>query len=208
MPAGKYTINCIENSAFIDSSMLPADILKSSFLCNLLEINRPYMDGFTRWVFQPGMLFQSWETWWGEKKPRTVAHEGIDLCTFEDVKGLIKHVDGSIKIPAVFPGTIVKIDRDFLGRSIFISHNIYAADDRQLYVALGHTNPGAARQPGNKVEEGEVIATISSPPQTAILPHLHITLAWIPVPLSPDYLTWKNLGRDKRITLIDPLPIL
>jgi len=174
----------------------------------MLEINRPYMAGFKRWVFQSGMLFQSWETWWGEKKPRTVAHEGIDLCTFEDVNGLVKHVDGSIKIPAAFPGTIVKIDRDFLGRSIFISHNIYAADGRQLYMALGHTNPGATMHTENNVKEGEVIATISSPPQTAIPPHLHITLAWIPVSLSTDYLTWKNLGSDQLITLIDPLSIL
>ena len=138
--------------------------LKSSFFDYLLASNRPHMAGFKRWLFQPGMLFNSQETWWGEKKPRATPHEGLDLCCFEDLTGQIKQLDKNIKIPATFAGKIVKIDRDFLGKSIYLSHEIFAEDGRQLYTAYGHTEPLAAMQAGKVVEAGEIIAAVSAGP--------------------------------------------
>jgi murein DD-endopeptidase MepM/ murein hydrolase activator NlpD len=187
----------------------PNDI-KSSFFDYLLASNRPYMAGFKKWLFQPGMLFNSQETWWGEKKPRATPHEGLDLCCFADATGQIKQLDKNIKIPATFAGKIVKIDCDFLGKSIYLSHEIFAADGRQLYTAYGHTEPLAAIQVGKVVEAGEIIAAVAAGPgKSPKLPsHLHLTLAWIPVSRPPDRLNWPNLGADRTITLIDPRSIL
>ncbi len=176
----------------------------------MLASNRAEMAGFKSWLFQPGMLFNSLETWWGEKKPRAAPHEGLDLCFFEDAAGQIKKVDENIKIPATFAGKIVKLDRDFLGESIYLSHEIFSADGRQLYTAYGHTRPLASLQVGKAVAAGEIIAQISAAAgkKIQIPPHLHLTFAWIPVPIALDRLNWPNLGTDPTITLIDPLLLL
>jgi hypothetical protein len=190
--------------------MSPANNIKSSFLSYLIKNNRPYMDGFQRWLFQPGMLFNSLEQWWGTQGPRAVAHEGLDLYSFADAQGIIKIVDRHIKIPAAFAGKIIKIDQDFLGKSIFISHQIFSAGGRQLYSIYGHTAPLEALHPGKIVAEGEIIAAVSgAPPQKpTISPHLHLSFAWIPAAIHADQLNWPNLNHDPAITLIDPLSCL
>ncbi len=156
------------------------------------------------------MLFKSLETWWGEGKPRATPHEGLDLCWFEDLTGQIKQLDKNIKIPATFAGKIVKIGQDFLGKSIYLSHEIFAADGRQLYTAYGHTEPLAAIHVGQEVAAGEIIAALAAGPGKGprIPSHLHLTLAWIPVSLPTDQLNWQNLGADRTIRLIDPQSIL
>lgn len=183
---------------------------KSNFFDYLLASNRPYLAGFKKWLPQPGMLFNSLETWWGEKQPRATPHEGLDLCWFEDLTGQIKQLDKNIKIPATFAGKIVKIDRDFLGKSIYLSHEILAPDGRQLYTAYGHTRPLAAIRVGQVVAAGEIIAALAAGPGKSpkVPSHLHLTLAWIPASLPTDRLNWQNLGADRDITLLDPQSIL
>ncbi len=190
--------------------MVPAPDIKSRFFEYLLAINQPCLAGFTQWIFLPGMLFNSSEQWWGEKKPRSAPHEGLDLCCFANATGEITALDGRIKIPAAFAGEVRKIDRDYLGKSIFISHAIFDGKNRQLYTIYGHTQPGAAVCAPGGVAEGEIIGVIADLPErkTALLPHLHITVAWIPLLASLEVLAWKHLGNDERITLLDPLLIL
>ena len=187
----------------------PDAIASSKFFDYLRASNGPALAGFTEWLFQPGMLFNSRETWWGERQPRSTPHEGLDLCWFAEAAGRISRVDQHLRIPATFAGEIIKIDRDFLGKSIYLGHEICAADGRQLYTAYGHTRPVASLQVGNRVAAGEIIATIAaaSGRKTRVLPHLHLTLAWMPVPIAPDRLDWQNLGRYPDITLIDPLSV-
>ncbi|MDD2903758.1 MAG: peptidoglycan DD-metalloendopeptidase family protein [Syntrophales bacterium] len=181
----------------------------SNFWQHLLINNRENLPGFKRWVFSSGMLFNSLEKWWGDEKSRPGAHQGIDLCFFEDNASHVNNVDITLKIPAAFSGKIVKIGKDFLGRSIYISHHIYSDDHRQLYSVFGHTNPFPAVSVGKKVAEGEPIAWIARVPQEAnILPHLHITFAWIPVSFNPEHLNWRNLANDPLVTLIDPFSVL
>ena len=190
--------------------MSPPDTPKSRFLEYLLANNQPYMAGFKKWVFLPGMLFQAGEQWWGDKKKRAAPHEGIDLCCFEDSAGEVKQLNGSTRIPAAFAGKIGKIDHDFLGKSIFIGHEIFDGSYGQLYTIYGHTDPGAASKVSGSVAEGEVIGLVAEAPgrKTTILPHLHLTVAWIPPRLPLEELTWQNMGRDGRIRLLDPLLIL
>ncbi len=184
--------------------------LKSPFFKYLVAHNRTGMGDFKEWLFQPGMLFQSLEKWWGGGGLRPTHHEGLDLYSFADARGRIKILDQHIRIPAAFSGTIVKIGPDFLGKSIFIKHEIFNESGRQLYSAYGHTAPLDSLTIGQVVAEGEIIAAISGCPgrKTAIAPHLHITFAWMPPRLEPDRLTWENLGHDPEITLVDPHSLL
>jgi len=176
----------------------------------MLERNRPRMDGFQGWIFHPGMLFQAQEKWWGDQGRRAVPHEGLDLYSFETDGGRVKTVDHQTQIPAAFAGQVVKIDRDFLGKSIYIIHAISAGDGRQLLSAVGHTVPREGLKAGQPVAAGEIIATVAGfPGQISNLPpHLHLTFAWVPMDFRLDQLTWENLGRDPGITLSDPLPVI
>lgn len=184
--------------------------LKSPFFQYLLALNQPHLDNFQKWIFLPGMLFNSLEKWWGNNGARSAPHEGLDLCSFENIQGKRTTLDRRTKIPAAFAGEIVKIDRDFLGKSIYISHEIFDERGRQLYSAYGHTAPKDSLKTGSQVAEGESIGTISnvSGQKLAILPHVHITFAWIPGPIALNDLNWDHLGKNPGITLIDPLSVL
>lgn len=190
--------------------MMTAPPLSTSFMRCLLEQNRQHLGGFRKWLFQTGMLFHSRETWWGLKKTRPGPHEGLDLCSFADVHGQERRLPEHTRIPAALAGTVVNIHRDFLGRSIFMVHEVFADDGRQLLSAYGHTQPLDAVAPGKRVAAGEIIATLAggSGKKGAVPVHLHITFAWAPAPLNPRQLTWPNLGQDPAITLLDPRPIL
>ena len=176
----------------------------------MLEGNRPRMDGFQRWVLHPGMLFQAVEKWWGDQGLRAVPHEGLDLYRFEAAGGRVVTVDHQTQIPAAFAGQVVKIDRDFLGKSIFILHAIYTADGRQLLSAVGHTIPREGLKAGHMVAAGEIIAAVAGFPDKKgnLPPHLHLTFAWAPKDVRLEQRTWKNLGRDPGIRLIDPLSVI
>jgi hypothetical protein len=189
--------------------MLPPAPPKSRFQEYLLANNQPYLAGFRKWVFLPGMLFHATEQWWGDQKPRSTPHEGLDLCCFEDADGDIRQLPGGIGIPATFAGSIQKIDDDFLGKSIFVSHEIFDGKVGQLYTIYGHTEP-VAGQAWRSVAAGEIIGGIADRPgrSSTLLPHLHITVAWIPVGYPLEQLTWEHIGTDRRITLLDPLLVL
>lgn len=190
--------------------MSPAPEIHSRFMEFMLERNRPRMDGFQRWIFHPGMLFQAQEQWWGDQGLRAVPHEGLDLYSFEAAGGRVITVDHQTHIPAAFAGQVVKIDRDFLGKSIYIIHAISTGGGRQLLSAVGHTVPREGLKAGQPVAAGEIIATVSGfpGPKSNLPPHLHLTFAWVPKDFRLDQLTWENLGRDPGITLSDPLPVI
>ncbi len=183
---------------------------KSKFFDYLLASNGPALAGFKSWLFQPGMEFNSRRTWWGEQQPRSRPHEGLDLCCFEDSRGQFRQVGPDLQIPSTLAGKILRLAGDFLGESIYLGHEILAADGRRLCTAYGHTRPLAELKVGQPVAAGEIIATLAAPrgQKTRVPPHLHLTLAWIPAALDPDRLDWQNLGRDPAITLIDPLSVL
>ena len=190
--------------------MSPSPDLQSKFMEFMVEHNRPQMAGFKRWVFHPGMLFNSPEKWWGDQGTRYTRHEGLDLYRFEDARGMVKTVDQHTRIPAAFAGNVVKIDRDFLGKSIYMSHESFTAAGRRLISVYGHTIPCESLKSGQKVAAGEIIALISGFPdkKTTLVPHLHLTFAWVPVHVALNQLEWKNLADDPGITLIDPLAVI
>jgi murein DD-endopeptidase MepM/ murein hydrolase activator NlpD len=190
--------------------MTPATPLRSSFMRCFLQQNRPHLDDFRRWLFQPGMLFQSMETWWGRRRARPGPHEGLDLYTFVDLLGRVRRIDGHTRIPAAFAGEVIKIDGDFLGQSIFLGHELWTEDGRQLISAYGHLEPIDGVGAGKKVAAGEILATLTAGPggKSAVPVHAHLTFAWMPAPVEPYQLSWKNLSHNGNITLLDPLVIL
>jgi hypothetical protein len=190
--------------------MSRANNLQSNFINDLLAANRPGMDGFKEWLLQPGMLFGATGKWWGDHGLRYMRHEGLDLSVFAAVDGMIKKLDQHTRIPAAFAGEVIKIAPDFLGKSIYIRHAIFSAGGRQLISAYGHTVPAESLTAGQKVAAGEIIGRISGFPgkKTSLVPHLHLTFAWVPLDRAMEQLDWQSLGNDPGITLIDPLAVL
>ena len=175
--------------------MSPSPEIHSNFIEFMLERNRPRMDGFKGWVFHPGMLFQALETWWGDQGHRAVPHEGLDLYSFAAAGGQVQTVDDQTQIPAAFAGQVVKIDRDFLGKSIYISHAIFTAGGRQLFSAVGHTIPRDGLKPGQEVAAGEIIASVAGFPGKKDLAEKILERAEIDLDLRPENLTIQDFQK-------------
>ncbi|MDM8551804.1 peptidoglycan DD-metalloendopeptidase family protein [Desulfobacterales bacterium HSG2] len=183
---------------------------KSGFSEHFLKCNHLYEAGFEEWLFHPGMLFDSLEKWWGDGGERPGSHEGIDLCLYRNNAGQISGLNETTRIPATHDGRVIKTDDDFLGKSVYLAHEIYDGNRRQLYTIYGHTAPYRNIHAGTVLNEGELIGTIADvkKKKVKILPHLHITIAWIPATYPPEKLNWETLGKRRDLTLLDPLEII
>lgn len=183
--------------------------LTDNFFDRLLAANQPALAALKKWLFHPGMLFRSGQQWWGQKKPRSTPHEGLDLCWFEDVAGNRQFLDQTTVIPAPFSGKVMRIFPDFLGQSIFLAHAMEGLAGKRLFTAFGHTTPLSWLGVGDEVLAGDILATVSAPGnrKTRVPPHLHITLGLMPGDLSPDRLMWETLGAEAEIILLDPLTV-
>ena len=185
----------------------PSNLSKSKFTETLIRANGLERQGFVQWVFEPAMLFNAQHTWWTDRQKRKTPHEGLDLCLFRDQSGSINRLHAGTSIPAVDDGVVIKIFEDFLGRSLFIEQTASSDKDSTLLVFYGHTIPRHDLQVGQQVKGGDLIADIAAPEST-ILPHLHISLGWIPRPVDHDSLDWETIGKRNMVTLIDPVEFL
>ena len=71
------------------------------------------------------------------------------VVSFAAAGGMVKTLDQQTQIPAAFAGQVEKIDRDFLGKSIFISHTIYTRRRPSTFcLRLEHTVPRDGLQTG------------------------------------------------------------
>ncbi len=172
--------------------------------CNRLEDA-----GFQEWIFFPGMLFRSPEKWWGNKGIRPAPHEGLDICLYATKDGRQMQFDKSTKIPVGYNGKIVRIIKDFLGKSLYVRHDIQDDAGRYFYSLYGHTLPSDSLRKGSIVNAGDIIGTVSDiRKKTGILPHLHISMAWIPASRAPETLDWDTVGTSAEIILLNPLDAL
>ncbi len=178
---------------------------KTNFHKIIIDLNKDFMADFKKWIFKKGMLFNSYEKWWGKGK-RNFAHEGIDLSAFETLTGKVKKLNGKIKVPALFNGEIVKVEKDFLGKSVFIKHSdITSETGEYLYTLYGHLKPLYSVE--KKIEKGKAIGFVSDK-SLKIDPHIHISFAWIAKDFNAKNITWNNLRDNKSIRLIDPASLL
>jgi len=165
------------------------------------------------WLFYPGMLFGSTKTWWSASSDRKSGHEGIDLCYFRTSSGTRGSLPGGALIPVLFDGTIVHTISDFIGKTMFVRHSWIRDGNNELYTVYGHVLPLAPSPSADTVGAGNIIAAISAidRPVRGMLPHLHLSCAWIERSVSPDHLDWDMMKRgplNRLIRLIDPLPLI
>jgi murein DD-endopeptidase MepM/ murein hydrolase activator NlpD len=195
------------NHAFASSGLPPrlADFSQRLIRCNGLE-----RLGFEQWIFYPGMLFQAEDLWWAGGRRRRSPHEGVDICIYADSEGQHRSLDKGTKVPLTYGGEIVKIDDDFLGKSIYVSHNFYDSAGNQLHTIYGHTSPCNEVRRGEAFAEGDVIATIGAAGsrKASIPPHLHISIAWIPKSIPCERLNWETISAPGNAILLDPLQIM
>jgi len=165
--------------------------------------------GFQDWVFCPGMLFNSRETWWGGRGRRDKPHEGLDLCLYRDREDRIHPLDEKTKIPVMYKGIVVRVLDDFLGMSVIVEHAVPGVDRGIFFTIYWHLSLKGNLQTGNIMNEGEIIGILAdtSTSKANILPHLHITLGLASKKISYEVLTWKSIGAGNELKLLDPLQV-
>ena len=162
---------------------------------------------FSNWVFHPAMLFGAKEKWWGNGGRRPCAHEGLDLCLFEDGKRKTRHVDDTTKIPVMDDCRVMKIMDDFMGKTLILEHCSRSKDDFLEVTFFGHTKPDCNLAVNDLVKKGDLICTVSNPGKKTILPHLHITTALANPKIVYEDLTWDIIPKTDLLRLTDPLPL-
>ncbi len=180
---------------------------KSRFTSYLVRENNLEREGFAAWIFYPGMIFGTYESWWGEKRKRTLPHEGIDLCFYQDAAGKISSLVEGTRVPVMYDGTVKKIIEDFLGHSIIVEHRMPGSSKSAFLTIYGHTIPEQGLKAGRRVREGEVLATMAARPgsKTAPLPHLHLTCVRGLTSVACEDLDWAAIGDRDKVELCDPL---
>jgi len=187
-----------------------ATFRKSCFKDALIRLNGLDKQGFADWVFKPGMLFKGLTLWWGDGGVRRRPHEGLDVCFYRDVSGQNYRLTEKSMIPVIYDGKIVRIDDDFLGKTVYVGHGIYNDNGNSLYTVYGHTSPFRDITEGKELREGEAFATIADVGmrKTVIPPHLHLSVAWIPEAFSCARLNWDTMSNPNIVTLCNPLGFL
>ncbi|MBC8552948.1 MAG: hypothetical protein H8D23_25260 [Candidatus Brocadiales bacterium] len=181
-------------------------IPESTFKTFFTKHNNFHTYGFKEWVFYPGMLFQNMEAWWTDNGLRPTPHEGIDLCFYRDNAGKVRRIDNGTKIPVMYTGDIVHTHDDFLGKSIYVKHSINDKSGNALHTIYGHTIPRNLHDTKKRVRQGDIIAEVAAVPENSkVLPHIHITMAWIPESLPCKRLNWGTIWTSRSVTLCNPL---
>ncbi|MCU0598597.1 MAG: M23 family metallopeptidase [Desulfobacterales bacterium] len=182
----------------------------SGFTSHLAKINQLDRIGFERFVFFPGMTCFSFESWWGKNTARKTSHEGLDICFFTNTRKEQFRLDETTRIPILYEGRIVHEMEDFLGRTLVVRHVVGGAGDMTFLSFYAHIIPDRQLRTGDVVKEGEVLGIIADAAKTnsALISHLHISLAWECMLPPVSGLTWNVLNRVARSVFIDPLTVL
>ena len=180
--------------------------VSDTFHERLITLNKLSEAGFVEWIFHPGMLFGSGNKWWGGGGSRSLPHEGLDFLAYKTKKSGIGNINEMTRVPALFDGRVVHIIDDFLGKSIFIRHDIYHIDRKRLYTVYGHLVPSENVKTGSDIREDISIGTLAA--EREIPSHLHISIAWVSDRIHPENLNWKTILDSENVVLIDPLKVI
>jgi hypothetical protein len=183
---------------------------KTPFSDNLAACNGLGEAGFEEWAFYPDMLFRAQGKWWGVRGRRPRPHEGIDLCLYTNKTGQVHRLGESSRIPTMFDGEIIRIEEDFVGKSLYVGHEIDDGQGRRLFTIYGHTKPADRVRPGGGFRQGEVIATLSIAGERPadVFAHLHLSVAWVSKTQAFEKLNWEILHDPSVAILLDPLRVL
>jgi hypothetical protein len=179
------------------------------FCEKLVQHNNLLQRGFAQLAFYPGMLFNAQDKWWGDGGRRANPHEGIDICLYRDRSGAIKLIPKTARIPVIYAGQVKRILNDYLGSTLYLAHEMYDSRGNQCYTIYGHVAPCAGIAPDDSIRDGEIVAAIADTEDRKIniLPHVHISVAWIPENFPSEQLNWSMLNQASVITLLNPLDI-
>jgi murein DD-endopeptidase MepM/ murein hydrolase activator NlpD len=183
--------------------------VKSTFGRDLAEINS--LDGFSEWFFYNGMMFGRYEKWWGDGGERQDPHEGLDIYYYVANDRSIRRLDGDIKVPVMFDGVVFDIsDDDYLGKSIFVRHDMADSNGFFLHSVYAHSTPVNGLHVGQNVEKGEVVAHIADIRERNLkIPgHLHVSMIYMPEDYPKDMLKWSILAVTYNARLVDPIGYL
>ena len=185
-------------------------IRKSDFCSVLLGLNETHGCKFAQWVFYPGMLFHSEDKWWGDWGVRKRAHEGLDLCFYRGTDGVIRSLDAGADIPVMYDGTVIRLVDDYIGQTVFVLHEIYDTNQKQLCTIYGHTVPCSAIDYLTPLKEGDTIAAICDADSKGahMASHLHLSVAWVPKSYQHRQMNWDSLTHHTEIVLLDPLDFI
>lgn len=184
-------------------------IKKTQFHKFLIEHNGLNKLRFKEWIFYTGMLFNDLYKWWADGEIRHRPHEGLDWCFYRDEAGQVYSLNEKTLIPVMYHGEVVHINNDFLGKSLYVNHNIYDVHGKKLHTIYGHTSPYHGVDIGKHLNEGEVIATIAPiKKRTKIFPHLHISTAWLPESFPYEKIDWETIHDHNIVTFCDPLEFI
>lgn len=184
----------------------PLSLQESRYSEMLVSINGLARQGFEDWFFCPGMLFNSTKKWWGDHGLRDFPHEGVDVCLYRDRSGLVQRLGENNRIPSIADGTVKAIFIDYLGQALIVEHEEPGSGDRRFLSIYAHTRPRAGIQVGTIVKRGEIIANLAGTrrAKTAILPHLHFSLALPSPSLTYDAFHWNVMRNPEMVRLLDP----
>jgi len=185
-------------------------LTRTDFIKNFLEINQLNKRGFKQWAFYPGMLFNSQEKWWGKGGRRKRHHEGIDICLYKNDNGVVNEIGCGAKIPVMYKGEVIHVERDYIGTSVFVKHGERDFDGNSLLSIYGHTDPSDIMKPGTCISEGDIIGCIAdtSGRSTTAKPHLHLSVLLVPDLLLREGISWAEVERNCSVVIMDPLKII
>jgi hypothetical protein len=189
---------------------VPGSRQPSAFTRLLIRWNGLDAAGFAAWEFLPGMKFAERAAWWRDGAERPGAHEGLDICFYRTGDGRRLSLGAGARVPVVCPGEVVALVDDFLGRSVFVAHEITGGEGRRLHTVYGHLDPAPGLTPGGQLGEGDLVGTIAetSGRRGSVPPHLHLTVALTCREGGPEPLDWNALRDQGRVLLLDPLPVV
>jgi len=183
---------------------------QTGFTEMLIEANGLDPGEFQNWVFWPGMRFNSPDKWWGDHGRRDFPHEGVDFCLYQDPSGKVLRIEEKTRIPVMHTGVVRALFTDYLGQAVIIEHEGAQGNNVKFLSVYAHTKPQTGIQPGVRVAEGDIIATITDTRRSKanILPHLHISFG-VPSPkLVYHPFAWNSMRDPRQVKLLDPLDLI
>ncbi len=181
-------------------------LAQTRFTERLIEANGFDPDDFKSWVFCTGMRFGAPDKWWGDWGRRDFPHEGLDFCLYRDAAHKLRRLDENTRIPVMHGGRVRSLFDDYLGQAVVIEHDNIPALPGKAISVYAHTKPRDGLLPGDKVREGEIIASIAGTgrSKTNILPHLHLSIGQPSLDIVYEPFVWNQMRDPRRVTLKNP----
>ncbi len=175
---------------------------------DILKDNNEVFADIDRFIFYPGMEFGSEVKWWPDRGTRPTLHEGVDFCYYLNSSGKEKIATPEFMVPVMADGRVLNICDDYLGQTVFLDHGY---DNPQRFLSIyAHIVPDKDLKKGDRIQSGEVIATIADTTgrKNRMPAHLHLSLMYAEREIPAEKFDWDLMHYDERTNLIDPFKMI